>query len=182
MEAKETGIQGLIEIIPRKFTDSRGWFIETYKQSRYEEHIAKDNLFIQDNLSCSSKNVLRGLHFQKPPYAQSKLVTVIRGKALDVAVDLRKSSSTFGKHFSIILDDKLKNQLYIPRGFAHGFLSLEDDTYLLYKCDNEYDKESESTLLWDDEHLGIDWGIDKPIVSDKDIDGQLWSEFETPFD
>jgi dTDP-4-dehydrorhamnose 3,5-epimerase len=182
MEKIETGISGLLEIRPKVFADSRGWFMETYQESSYSELLEHQYPFEQDNLSSSSRGVLRGLHFQRPPFAQSKLVTVIRGKALDVAVDLRKSSPTFGKHFSILLDSTMMNQLFIPKGFAHGFLALEDNTFLLYKCDSEYHHDSECTLLWNDPVLAIDWKEQNPLISEKDSEGILWSDFNSPFD
>jgi dTDP-4-dehydrorhamnose 3,5-epimerase len=182
METIATAFEGLIELRPKVFADDRGWFVETYKQSSYLTSLRPGDHFSQDNLSCSSKGVLRGLHFQSPPYAQSKLVTVIHGKALDVVVDLRKSSATFGQHFAIVLDSKIKNQLFVPRGFAHGFIALEEDTFLLYKCDNEYNSDSETTLLWKDPSLSINWGVREPLVSPKDAQGLLWSEFNSPFD
>ena len=181
METLETGFEGLTLIRPLVFTDERGWFSELYKEANYNELIG-DSTFVQDNISCSKKNVLRGLHFQAPPFAQAKLVTVLSGKVLDVVVDCRKSSNTYGKYFSVVLDSEKKEQLYIPRGFAHGFISLENDTHFLYKCDGQYNKESEMTLLWDDPDLAIDWGADNPLISSKDLVGVNWKEFNSPFE
>lgn len=182
MEVIQSGIEGLVEIRPRIFGDQRGWFMESFNQKRYEEHIHLAEPFVQDNISSSEKGILRGLHFQKPPFAQAKLVMVLKGKALDVALDLRRSSPTYGKHFKVILDAQAKNQLFIPRGFAHGFVALEDETLFAYKCDNVYSQESEMTLKWDDSDLGIDWGIREAIISDKDAKGTLFKDFTTPFD
>ena len=166
MEVIETGIEGLIEIVPKIFQDERGYFLESY-QKQFFKSINIDDDFVQDNQSFSKKGVLRGLHFQKAPYEQSKLVKVIQGKVLDVAVDLRKNSPTFGEHRSVILDAKKQNMFYVPRGFAHGFLTLEDAIFV-YKCDNYYNKSSESGILWSDKTLNINWGIKNPIVSEKD--------------
>lgn len=181
MELRETGIEGLIEIAPRVFGDERGWFLESYNQARYDSLI-KGTRFIQDNLSCSMKGVVRGLHFQAPPFSQAKLVSVIQGKVLDVAVDLRRTSATYGKVFTVILDGERKNQLFIPRGFAHGFASLEDQTVFAYKCDNPYSKESERTLLWNDSDLDIDWGVTSPSLSEKDKTGEAFRSFRSPFE
>lgn len=181
MELKETGIDGLVEIFPKVFGDDRGWFLETFNQKRYMDLIGQTQ-FIQDNLSCSIKGVVRGLHFQAPPFSQAKLVSVLQGKVLDVVVDLRRSSKTYGSVFSTILDGEKKNQLFIPRGFAHGFSSLEDQTIFHYKCDNIYSKDSERTLQWNDADLAIDWGVTSPSLSEKDLSGMAFNSFETPFD
>ncbi len=166
MEVKETGIKGLIEVFPKIFKDDRGWFMESYKKSSFHE-IGITVEFVQDNMSYSKKGIVRGLHFQKPPYAQGKLVKVISGKVLDVAVDIRPGSETFGQHFSVILDAERQNMLYIPEGFAHGFASLED-TVFFYKCTNLYHHESDSGIVWNDPELNIDWGIQNPEISLKD--------------
>jgi dTDP-4-dehydrorhamnose 3,5-epimerase len=174
MEIKKTGIEGLIEIVPKIFHDSRGYFLETFNAKILSEAgITLD--FVQDNQSYSKKGVLRGLHFQKPPYEQGKLVRVVTGKVLDVAVDLRKGSSTFGKHYSCILDSEINNMLYVPPGFAHGFSALEDALFL-YKCTHCYNKESESGIIWNDVDLNIDWMVENPIVSEKD---QMLSTFDS---
>ena len=147
-----------------------------FKEIGIEDH------FIQDNQSNSSKGVLRGLHFQNPPYAQDKLVRVIRGSVLDVAVDLRSHSSTYGKHYSIVLSDKNFKSFYIPKGFAHGFVALEDNTIFSYKCSEMYNKESEGCLIWNDKDLGIDWNVINPIISPKDMQGLHFKDFKSKFD
>jgi dTDP-4-dehydrorhamnose 3,5-epimerase len=182
MEVIQTGIKDLVEIHPKIFGDGRGWFLETFNQDKYHLALPPRTLFVQDNLSYSNKGVLRGLHFQEPPFAQAKLVFVIQGRVLDIAVDLRRSSETYGKVFSVILDAKSKNQLFVPRGFAHGFSCLEDETIFSYKCDNLYSKEHERTLQWNDAELGIDWMLETPILSEKDRTGESFESFNTPFD
>lgn len=170
MKVEETYLKGCFVITPKVFNDERGYFLETFNQKVFSKETGIKTNFVQDNLSKSSKGVLRGLHFQEGDSAQAKLVQVISGKVLDVCVDLRKNSITFGKHFSILLDGINKQQLYVPRGFAHGFIVLENDTVFSYKCDNYYDKSSESGIIFNDEYLNIDWGFpeDKMIVSEKD--------------
>ena len=180
MEIEEKEIKGLIEIFPKVFGDQRGFFLETFNESRYNE-VLKNIQFVQDNFSSSNKGVLRGLHFQKPPYSQGKLVQVITGSALDVAVDLRKDSDTYGQHVKVILSSEKRNQFWIPEGFAHGFLALEDNTIFSYKCTNYYNPQSEVTILWNDRNLKIDWQIDNPIISPKDKEGVLFKDFDTPF-
>ncbi|MDH4330089.1 MAG: dTDP-4-dehydrorhamnose 3,5-epimerase [Candidatus Moranbacteria bacterium] len=172
MKIEKTKIDGLLIITPEVFGDDRGFFVETFNKKRYEEAGIVDQ-FVQDNLSGSQKGVLRGLHFQREPFAQGKLIQVVRGRVLDVAVDIRKDSETFGQHVSVELSGENKKQFWIPAGFAHGFVALEDDTIFSYKCTNAYNPESEGSILWNDEKLGIDWkleenGIDAPIVSEKD--------------
>ncbi|WP_259016723.1 dTDP-4-dehydrorhamnose 3,5-epimerase [Emticicia fluvialis] len=168
MEFKHTFIEGLIEIYPRIFGDERGYFLESYHKKNFADNgIPFD--FVQDNQSSSTAGVLRGLHFQKEPYAQGKLVRVITGKALDVAVDLRPGSPTFGKHQKFLLDSALQNMVYIPAGFAHGFLALEPCLFT-YKCTNFYNKTSEGGIIWNDPELGIDWGIENPNISQKDLE------------
>ena len=166
MKVIETGIQGLIEIVPKVFQDERGYFFESFQKQFFDSIGIGDN-FVQDNQSFSTKGVLRGLHFQKAPHAQSKLVRVIQGKVLDVAVDLRIDSPTFGQHKSVILDAQRQNMLYVPEGFAHGFLTLEDAIFV-YKCNNYYHKDAESGIVWNDPDLAIDWGLKNPNVSKKD--------------
>jgi dTDP-4-dehydrorhamnose 3,5-epimerase len=166
MEVKETFIKDLVEIYPRIFNDERGFFLETYNRFAFENN-GITTIFIQDNQSYSRKGVLRGLHFQKEPFAQAKLVSVISGKVLDVAVDLRKNSPTFGKHFKVILEAEKRNMLFIPEGFAHGFVALEESVFS-YKCSNVYHRESESGILWNDSTLMIDWGYSNPLISEKD--------------
>lgn len=181
MEVIQTGIDGLVEFRPRIFGDDRGWFLETFNENKYTDHLPAGTRFIQDNLSFSNKGVLRGLHFQDPPFAQAKLVSVIQGKVLDIAVDLRKDSKTYGKSYAVILDSESKNQLFVPRGFAHGFSSLEDGTIFAYKCDNIYAKDHERTIQWNDPMLAIDWKVKAPILADKDMVGESFSSFVTPF-
>lgn len=180
MEIKKTPIEGLWIIQPRIFKDSRGYFFETFQSNRYKEiGILED--FVQDNLSFSTKNVIRGLHFQNPPFAQGKLVSVVKGRVLDVAVDIRKNSPTYGQHFSIELSDENHLQLWIPVGFAHGFSVLSDCAYFSYKCTNFYHQPSEDGILFNDESLSIDWKVESPIVSDKDLQLKKFHNFETQF-
>lgn len=166
MEVRKTSIEGLIEIFPRIFKDDRGFFLETYSRNAFES-IGLNISFIQDNQSFSKKGVVRGLHFQNAPFAQGKLVRVVSGRALDIAVDIRPNSPTFGKWESFVLDPDKNNMVYVPEGFAHGFTALEDCIFS-YKCTNVYDKASESGLLWNDPELNIDWQVSNPNVSDKD--------------
>lgn len=165
----KTKIDGVIIIEPKVFEDSRGYFFESYNEKEFKEN-GIDARFVQDNQSLSSYGVIRGLHFQKEPFAQAKLVRVLFGKVLDVAVDLRKGSPTFGQHVSVELSDENKRQFFIPRGFAHGFSVLSEKAVFAYKCDNLYNKESEGGLLYNDPDLGIDWRVDpkRVCVSDKD--------------
>ena len=170
MEYKETAIMGVFVIDPKVFNDARGYFMETWKQSEFEEHIGKVN-FIQDNESQSSRGVLRGLHFQKGEFSQAKLVRVIKGKVLDVAVDMRKSSPTFGQHVAVELSEENKRQFFIPRGFAHGFLVLSPEAIFTYKVDNVYAPQAESGVCWNDPALGIEWPIDpsEVLTNEKDL-------------
>lgn len=181
MKFEKTDIEGLQIIRPRLFEDERGYFFESYNEAVFAEKGGINTLFAQDNQSLSQKNILRGLHFQKPPHAQAKLVRAVKGSILDIAVDLRKSSSTYGKHYKILLSEKNKTMFFIPEGFAHGFLTLEDQTIFSYKCSNIYHKDSEETIAWDDIDLNIDWNIKNPILSEKDKIGQLFNEFNSPF-
>ena len=164
----ETGIKDLVIIEPRIFEDSRGFFMESYNYNTFKE-LGIDNVFVQDNISKSSKGVLRGLHFQKGEYAQAKLVYVLRGAVLDITVDLRETSETFGKYVVVELNDKNKRMLFIPRGFAHGFLTLEDDTEFIYKCDNFYNPKSEVGIIWNDTDLNIDWNLDKYNIKEEEL-------------
>lgn len=166
MEIIETGIEGLIQIVPATFRDPRGWFFEFFKSSRMKS-LAPGVDFLQDNISFSHKNVLRGLHLQLPPAAQAKLVMVVSGRVLDVVVDLRKGSPSFGKSYTLELSSLSKNMLFIPEGFAHGFSALEESLFF-YKCSHEYDPRFESGIVWNDKDLAIDWQIPSPILSDKD--------------
>lgn len=169
MKIIETAIEGVVIIEPRLFKDERGYFFESFSQREFEEKIRKIS-FVQDNESKSSYGVLRGLHFQKPPYAQSKLVRVIKGAVLDVAVDIRKGSPTFGKHVAVELTEENHLQLFIPCGFAHGFSVLSQEVIFQYKCDNFYAPQSEGALAWDDSDLNINWRIptNQIILSEKD--------------
>ena len=169
MKVTRTTIEGLLIIEPKVFTDQRGYFSETYRRKEFTEKVS-DTHFVQDNESYSTRGVLRGLHFQKEPFAQAKLVRTVMGEVLDVAVDLRKGSPTFGKHSAIRLSGNNKRQLFIPRGFAHGFIVLSDDAILQYKCDNYYAPDHEGALLWNDPELEIDWILpeEEIILSEKD--------------
>jgi dTDP-4-dehydrorhamnose 3,5-epimerase len=166
MQVLETPLAGLVEIIPTVFKDSRGWFYESYKETSFKA-AGIDYNFVQENQSFSRKGVIRGLHFQHPPYAQAKLACVLLGRVLDVVVDLRPASKTFGEVYSCILDSERRNMLMVPEGFAHGFSALED-SYFFYKCSNFYHKESEAGIIWNDPQLKINWMVDSPLVSDKD--------------
>ena len=168
----ETEIPGVWIIEPKVFKDARGYFMEAFKQEEFDAHIGPTR-FIQDNESCSSKGVLRGLHYQQAPYSQAKLVRVIKGCVLDVAVDIRKGSPTFGKHVSVLLSEDNKRQFFIPRGFAHGFLVLSDEAVFTYKVDNYYAPQAEASIRFDDPELGIDWPIaeEQMVLSEKDRSG-----------
>ena len=170
MEYKQTDIEGVYIIEPRVFTDPRGYFVEAWKKAEFEEHIGKVD-FIQDNESKSSRGVLRGLHYQQGKWSQAKLVRVIKGRVLDVAVDIRRSSPTFGHHVAVELSEDNKLQLFIPRGFAHGFLVMSDEAVFTYKVDNAYAPHAEAGILWNDPVLGINWPIraDEVITSEKDM-------------
>lgn len=169
MNVVQTGIPGVVIIEPHVFEDARGYFFESFSQRDFDRQV-REVRFVQDNESKSSYGVLRGLHFQKPPHAQSKLVRVVKGAVLDVAVDIRKGAPTFGKHVAVELSAENHRQLFIPRGFAHGFVVLTDEVIFQYKCDNFYAPQSEGALAWDDPDLGIDWKVpaDKLLLSDKD--------------
>jgi dTDP-4-dehydrorhamnose 3,5-epimerase len=182
MNVIKTELEGVVIIEPRVFKDERGYFFESFSQKNFEEKVCKTE-FVQDNESKSTYGVLRGLHFQKPPYAQSKLVRVVKGKVLDVAVDIRKGSPTFGKHVAVVLSAENKRQFFLPRGFAHGFAVLSDEAVFQYKCDNFYAPESEGTLAWDDPDLGIDWKIpaDKVVLSAKDLNHATLEDSEPVF-
>lgn len=180
MEISKTDIEGLLIIQPKVFEDKRGYFYESYNKNAFE-NIGLNINFVQDNQSLSNKNVLRGLHFQSPPFEQGKLVRVIKGSVLDVALDIRKSSPTFGKHFSIVLSEQNKTMFWIPPGFAHGFLTLEDQTIFSYKCSGDYHQPSEQSILWNDKDLNIDWNIKDAIISEKDKVGTPFKKFNSPF-
>lgn len=173
-------MEGLLVIKPRVFEDQRGYFFESYNEKLLKQS-GLDTNFVQDNQSLSQKNVLRGLHFQAPPFAQGKLVRVIKGAVLDVVVDIRKASPTYGKHFALELNEKNKTMLWVPEGFAHGFLTLENDTVFYYKCNNYYNKESEGCVMWNDASLGINWNAIDPVLSEKDRSGTPFRDFVSPF-
>lgn len=171
MNIEETYLKECFVITPNVFKDKRGYFFESFNKLIFEEQTNLSINFVQDNLSKSNKGVLRGLHFQTGAFAQAKLVHVVKGKVLDVCVDIRKGSPTLGQHFSLILDDIEHKQIFIPRGFAHGFVTLENDTVFSYKCDNFYDKKSERGIIYNDTDLNIDWEVPEKdmIISDKDL-------------
>lgn len=180
MQIIKTSIEGLLIIKPTVFEDGRGYFYESYNEIAFKNEGITDK-FVQDNQSLSQPGVLRGLHFQKPPYAQGKLVRVIKGAVLDIAVDIRKNSPSYGKHVDIVLDEKNKLMLWIPVGFAHGFLTLDSDTIFSYKCTNVYNRESEECILWNDSDININWNIKQPNLSEKDKQGKHFSDFISPF-
>lgn len=181
MKTVKTSFEGLHIIHPSVFHDDRGYFFESFNKKKFIDLTGYSKEFVQDNQSLSAKNVLRGLHFQAPPFAQAKLVRVVRGSVLDIAVDIRKNSPTFGKYISLELSDKNNLSLFIPEGFAHGFITLEENTIFIYKCSEYYNKESERTIMWNDVELNIDWKNVNPIISSKDKEGILFSEFNSPF-
>ena len=183
MNILKTEIEGVVVIEPQVFGDNRGYFFESYHFERYAKEIGLEHPFIQDNESRSRYGVVRGLHFQKPPYAQGKLIRVVSGEVLDVTVDLRRESKTFGKYVSFKLSGENHRQLYLPRGMAHGFAVLSDDVIFQYKCDNYYHPESEGSIAWNDPTVGVDWMVplDKVILSEKDSHSPLLSEIVSPF-
>ena len=178
---KESKLKGLFIIEPTIFKDDRGYFFESFNKKKFELNTVISVNFVQDNESKSQKNVLRGLHFQNTPFAQGKLVRVIQGSVLDVAVDLRKNSKTYGHHIKEIISAENKRMMYIPEGFAHGFLTLENNTIFSYKCTNYYHKDSEDCILYNDPVLNIDWNIESPILSEKDKLGKKFSSFVSKF-
>ncbi|MGK9475188.1 dTDP-4-dehydrorhamnose 3,5-epimerase [Melioribacter sp. OK-6-Me] len=173
-------IDGLLIIKPDIYEDERGFFFELFNKFKYEDGGIKFE-FVQDNVSKSVKNTIRGLHYQVGKFAQGKLCTVLKGKVLDVAVDIRYGSPTYGKCFSYVLDDIKKEQLWIPPGFAHGFSVLSDEAFFMYKCTARYSKEHERAILYNDPHLNIDWHIENPIVSEKDLKAKKFNEIEHDF-
>ena len=183
MEVIKTGIEGVVIIEPRIFKDDRGYFYESFSQREFEEKVCRTT-FVQDNQSKSSYGVVRGLHFQKAPYTQSKLVRCIKGTVLDVAVDIRKGSPTFGKHVAVELSEENHRQLFIPRGFAHGFAVLTPEAVFQYKCDNFYNKESEGAIAWNDPELAIDWRIpaEQVLLSEKDKVSKCMNDADYLFD
>ena len=182
MEFKETGIKGVYILKPRVFKDARGYFFESFSKREFDAAIGNVD-FVQDNESCSTKGVIRGLHFQKPPYSQAKLVRCVRGKVLDVALDLRKDSSTYGKYVSVELSEDNHLQFFIPKGFAHGFEVLSETAIFQYKCDEYYHPEVEGGIDCSDPELGLPWviNIDEAIVSEKDKKHPLLKDFNSPF-
>lgn len=183
MEVIKTDIEGVVIIEPRIFKDERGYFYESFSQREFEEKVCR-TVFVQDNQSKSSYGVLRGLHFQKPPYCQSKLVRCIKGAVLDVAVDIRKGSPTFGRYVAVELTEENHRQFFVPRGFAHGFAVLSEEAVFQYKCDNFYCKESEGSVAWNDPQLAIDWRIpaNKVLLSEKDKLSKNIADAEFLFD
>ena len=182
MNIIETKIHGLLIIEPKIFSDERGWFMESFNEQKFAAALTERGLpvpkFVQDNHSMSKKGVLRGLHFQVPPHAQGKLVRVVQGKAWDVAVDIRPESKTYGQWVGVELSGENHKQFWIPEGFAHGFVALEDNTQFLYKTTNYYNKESEGAIIWNDPDLGIDWHVDSGVeilVSAKDEEASQFS-------
>ena len=181
MKVHETPIPGLLEIEPQVFGDERGYFYESYNLEKFRDAGIGDS-FVQDNQSKSSRGVLRGLHFQNPPYAQGKLVRVIQGSVIDVAVDIRKGSPTYGAHHKVLLTGDNKKMFWIPPGFAHGFATLEDDTIFAYKCTGGYNKESEGSVRWNDPELNIEWSLDDPSLSEKDREAPLFADLNSQFE
>lgn len=183
MEVIQTDIEGVVIIEPKVFKDARGYFFESFSQREFEEKVRKIN-FVQDNESMSSYGVMRGLHFQRPPFTQSKLVRCVKGRVLDVAVDIRKGSPTYGQHVAVELTETNHRQFFVPRGFAHGFSVLSEIAVFQYKCDNFYAPEADGGINIKDESLGIDWQIptSNAILSDKDLRHASLKDFDSPFD
>lgn len=181
MEITTTAIEGLLLLTPKIFEDERGYFYESFNLKQFQEAANTTFSFVQDNQSSSKKDVIRGLHFQDPPHAQGKLVSVSKGAILDIAVDIRLNSPTYGKHIAVEINEKNKTIFWIPPGFAHGFVSLEDNTTLNYKCTDYYHPECEKSLLWNDPDLAINWQIENPILSKKDMLAQPFSTFVSLF-
>lgn len=183
MEVIKTDIEGVVIIEPRIFTDPRGYFFESYSKREFDEKVRPVD-FVQDNESMSTRGVMRGLHFQWPPFTQSKLVRCVRGRVLDVAVDIRRGSPTYGRHVAVELSEENHRQFFVPRGFAHGFAVLSDVAVFQYKCDNYYHPEADGGISIADASLGIYWTLDpeKAILSEKDLRHPLLKDFDTPFD
>ena len=182
MEVIQTNIEGVVIIEPKVFKDARGYFFESFSQREFEEKVRKIN-FVQDNESMSSFGVMRGLHFQCPPYTQSKLVRCVKGAVLDVAVDIRKGSPTYGQHVAVELTEENHRQFFVPRGFAHGFAVLTETAVFQYKCDNFYHPEADAGISIKDESLGIDWRIptNQALLSEKDLKHACFKDFDSPF-
>ena len=181
MKFVKTSIPGLIICEPKKKIDKRGFFTESCRKDLFEKFYGTKISFCQENLSESSFGVLRGLHFQNPPYAQGKLVRVIEGEVIDVAVDIRKDSPTYGEYVSVKLTGENKKMFWIPEGFAHGFSSLKEGTIFSYKCTNYYNKESEGSIAWDDKDLAINWEVKASVISEKDQEANTFKELESKF-
>lgn len=183
MEVINTEIDGVVILEPRVFEDARGYFFESFSQREFDEKVAPIT-FVQDNESMSSYGVMRGLHFQRPPFSQAKLVRCVKGSVLDVAVDIRKGSPTYGKHVAVLLTEDNHKQFFVPRGFAHGFAVLSETAVFQYKCDNYYAPQADAGISILDESLGIDWQIptDKAILSEKDTKHEMLKDFDSPFD
>ena len=183
MNVIKTDIEGVVVIEPRVFDDARGYFFESYSKRRFDE-VVRPIEFVQDNESMSTRGVIRGLHFQRPPFSQSKLVRCVRGAVLDVVVDIRRGSPTYGRHIAVELTGENRRQLFVPRGFAHGFAVLSDEAVFQYKCDNFYAPQADGGISIKDESLGIDWCIpmDKVILSEKDTQHECLKDFTPPFD
>lgn len=184
IEVKKADIEGVLIIEPKVFGDARGYFLESFNAKEFAEKTGLNINFVQDNESMSSYGVMRGLHFQRPPYTQSKLVRCVRGAVLDVAVDIRKGSPTYGKHMAVELTEDNHRQFFVPRGFAHGFAVLSDTAVFQYKCDNFYAPQADGGISILDNSLGIDWKIptEKALLSEKDTKHSLLKDFDTPFD
>ena len=180
MEVIKTAIDGVVILEPKVFGDARGYFFESWSQRDFDAQV-RPVRFVQDNESKSGYGVVRGLHYQKPPFAQSKLVRCVRGAVLDVAVDIRRGSPTFLQHVAVLLTAENHRQVFIPKGFAHGFVCLEDHSVFTYKCTHVYNKASEGSLRWNDPDLNIQWNIDNPILSEKDKVSPMFKDFITPF-
>ena len=181
MKIEKTDFKDLLIIQPNVFADERGYFFESFNESRFRVETGLNITFVQDNQSMSAKGVLRGLHFQTPPKMQAKLIQVIKGAVLDVVVDLRRNQPTFGQHYKILLNSENKTQLFVPEGFAHGFVVLEDNTIFAYKCSNYYSKENDRSMLWCDPALNINWEIENPIISEKDQAALNFDQYQDVF-
>ena len=181
LEIQKGAIDGPMMVRPRQFGDDRGHFSETWRQGHFEAALGRPIHFVQDNESVSGAGVLRGLHFQVPDMAQEKLVRVVRGAALDVAVDLRRNSATYGQYQTALLTGENRWQFWVPEGFAHGFLTLEPDTVFCYKCTEVYSPDHERALRWNDPDLAIDWGTKAPLLSGKDAAAPAFADFDSPF-
>lgn len=181
MEFIRTAIPDVILMKPTVFGDDRGYFFESFHLERFRQFVGKPVSFVQDNESMSGEKVLRGLHFQAPPKAQGKLVRVVRGSVLDIALDIRRNSPTYGQHVAILLSAENKQQVYIPEGFAHGFVTLEEHTIFQYKCTDYYAPETEGCILWNDPELAVSWKTENPVLSEKDKKGILFKDLVSPF-